>query len=442
MADKKESKAQMAAATQPTTANRTGSWRFEKPVFVEQIAPCREACPVGEDIPTIMALNDAGAFEEAYRRILLENPFPGICGKLCFHPCEKVCHRRHFDQAVSIRDLENYVSNTARQSRLNIERPQSTRAPKAAVVGGGPAGLSTAYFLACLGYRVTILERNPHLVIYTQARKAPGILLRHLQWEVGQILSLDIDHYLNVRLSRNYIQDFTAEFDVIYISARAKRTVQRLLKNATKDMQTDRVTLPTGAKRTQTVMLSRIRGTDARVIYREPFSAADATDPGKKDADLSKYIVREIAAGKFAAMVIDISFQNAALDSVRQFTSGRLGALSMESYRQRRRSNSSHRTEHVVRFSDLNTASFRKSDRIQPSQSDGLYSKQQAARSARRCFKCGICTFCKKCDDYCPDLSIYVDAKQKYREIDYDHCKGCGICAAECPRAAIDWVKE
>ena len=442
MADKKESKAQMAAATQPTTANRTGSWRFEKPVFVEQIAPCREACPVGEDIPTIMALNDAGAFEEAYRRILLENPFPGICGKLCFHPCEKVCHRRHFDQAVSIRDLENYVSNTARQSRLNIERPQSTRAPKAAVVGGGPAGLSTAYFLACLGYRVTILERNPHLVIYTQARKAPGILLRHLQWEVGQILSLDIDHYLNVRLSRNYIQDFTAEFDVIYISARAKRTVQRLLKNATKDMQTDRVTLPTGAKRTQTVMLSRIRGTDARVIYREPFSAADATDPGKKDADLSKYIVREIAAGKFAAMVIDISFQNAALDSVRQFTSGRLGALSMESYRQRRRSNSSHRTEHVVRFSDLNTASFRKSDRIQPSQSDGLYSKQQAARSARRCFKCGICTFCKKCDDYCPDLSIYVDAKQKFREIDYDHCKGCGICAAECPRAAIDWVKE
>lgn len=442
MADKKKSKAQMAAATQPTTANRTGSWRFEKPVFVEQIAPCREACPVGEDIPTIMALNDAGAFEEAYRRILLENPFPGICGKLCFHPCEKVCNRRHFDQAVSIRDLENYVSNTARDSRLNIERPQSTRATKAAVVGGGPAGLSAAYFLACLGYRVTILERNPHLVIYTQARKAPGILLRHLQWEVGQILSLDIDHYLNVRLSRNYIQDFTAEFDVIYISARAKPTVQRLLKNATEDMQTDRVMLPTGAKRTQTVMLSRIRGTDARVIYREPFSAAGATDPGKKDADLSKYIVREIAAGKFAAMVIDISFQNADLQSVRQFTSGRLGALSMESYRQRRRSNSSHRTEHVVRFSDLNTAAFRKSDRIQPSPPDGRYSKRQALRSSRRCFKCGICTFCNKCDDYCPDLSIYVDAKQKYREIDYDHCKGCGICAAECPRAAIDWVKE
>jgi 2-oxoacid:acceptor oxidoreductase delta subunit (pyruvate/2-ketoisovalerate family) len=247
---------------------------------------------------------------------------------------------------------------------------------------------------------------------------------------------------LNVRLARNYVQDFTTEFDLIYISAKARRTVQRLINSATKDMLTERVTLPTGAKRTQTVMLSRIRGTDARVIYREPFSAAGVTDPGKKDADLSKHIVREIAAGKFAAMVIDISFQNADLQSVRQFTSGRLGALSMESYRQRRRSNSSHQTEHVVRFSDLNTASFRKSNRIQPSQRDGLYSKRQAVRSARRCFKCGICTFCNKCYDYCPDLSIYMDAKNKYREIDYDHCKGCGICAAECPRAAIGWVKE
>jgi 2-oxoacid:acceptor oxidoreductase delta subunit (pyruvate/2-ketoisovalerate family) len=255
-------------------------------------------------------------------------------------------------------------------------------------------------------------------------------------------MSLGIDHYLNVRLSRNYIQDFTAEFDVVYISAGSERTVHRLLKNATDEMQTDRVTLPTGAKRTQTVILSRVRGSDIRMIYREPLPAAGAADPGKKDFDLLKHIVREIAAGKFAAMVIDITFQNDALDSVRQFSSGRLGALSMESYRQRRRSDSVHRTGHVVRFSDLNTASFQKSNRIQPSQPDGLYSKRQALRSARRCFKCGICTFCKKCDDYCPDLSIYMDAKQKYREIDYDHCKGCGICAAECPRAAIDWVKE
>ena len=442
MADKKKSKAQMAAATQPTTANRTGAWRFEKPVFVEQIAPCREACPVGEDIPVIMALNDAGAFEEAYRRILLENPFPGICGKLCFHPCEKVYNRRRFDRAVSIRDLEYFISNTARQSQLKIERPQSTRAPKAAVVGGGPAGLSCAYFLACLGYTVTILEVNPQLEIYMPAWRGPRIMLRHLEWEVEQVMSLGIDLYLNVRLPQNYIQSFAAEFDAIYITAGSERTGHSLFKNAADEMRTDRVTLPAGAKRTMTVILSMVRGTDVRMIYREPFPAAGAEGPGKKNADLSKYIVREIAAGKFASMTIDISFQNAALDSVRQFASGRLGALSMESYRQRKHYDALHRTEHVVRISDLNTASFQKSKRIQPSQPEGLYSKRQAVRSARRCFKCGICTFCKKCYDYCPDVSIYMDPKQKHREIDYDHCKGCGICAAECPRAAIDWVKE
>ena len=432
----------MAAATQPTTANRTGAWRFEKPVFVEQIAPCREACPVGENIPVIMALNEANAFEEAYRRILLENPFPGICGKLCFHPCEKVCNRRRFDRAVSIRDLEYFISNRARQSQLKIERPQSTRAPKAAVVGGGPAGLSCAYFLACLGYSVTILEKNPQLEIYMLARQKPGISLNHLEWEVRQVLSLGIGHYLNVRLSQNSIQGFAADFDVIYISAGSERTRRSLLKNAIDKMQTDRVTLPAGTKRTRTLMLSRVRGSDARVIYPEPSPAANVVDPAKKDSNLSKSVAREIAAGKFAAMVIDISFQNAALNSVRQFASGRLGALSMESYRQRRSSDSSHQTEHVVRFSDLNTASFQKSNRIQPSQRGGLYSRRQAVQSAHRCFKCGICTFCNKCYDYCPDVSIYMDAKQKYRKIDYDHCKGCGICAAECPRAAIDWVKE
>ncbi len=442
MTDKNKSKTRMAAATQPTTGNRTGTWRFEKPVFVEQIAPCREACPVGEDIPAIMALNEAGAFEEAYRRILLENPFPGICGKLCFHPCEKVCNRRHFDQAVSIRDLEYFVSNVAYESRLKIERPKSTRAPKAAVVGGGPAGLSCAYFLACLGYCVTILEMNSQLEIYTPTVRETGISLKHLEWEVGQIISLGIDLRLNAKLSQNTLQKLIDEFNVIYISSGSERTGQGLLKSESDEIQTDRVTFSTGAKRTQTVMLSRVRGSDARVIYPEPSSAAGAADPGKKNSNLSKYIVREIAAGKFAAMVIDISFQNAALESIRQFASGRLGALSMESYRQRRSSNSSHRTEHVVRFSDLNTASFQKSNRIQPSQPDALYSKRQAVRSAHRCFKCGTCTFCYKCYDYCPDLSIYVDAKHKYRKIDYDHCKGCGICAAECPRAAIDWVKE
>ena len=62
--------------------------------------------------------------------------------------------------------------------------------------------------------------------------------------------------------------------------------------------------------------------------------------------------------------------------------------------------------------------------------------------SAGRCFNCGLCTFCFKCYDFCPDLSIIMDRDAGRREIDLDHCKGCGICAEECPRGAIDWVRE
>ena len=442
MVDKKKTEAPMAAATEPTTANRTGTWRFEKPVFVEQIAPCSEACPVGEDIPAIMALDESGAFEEAYQRILLENPFPGICGRLCFHPCEKVCNRRRFDQAVSIRDLEYFVSKTARESKFEIDKPKKMRAAKAAVFGSGPAGLSCAYFLARSGYRTTILEMNSQLRIYKLLHSEPKVSLTQLEWEIGQLLSLDIDLRLNVGSQHGIDPDLANEFDAIYIPSESWQICRSLLKESNDKSQTNRVILSTGANRSQTIMLARFRESNTKFVYPDVTGIKTDIDPPQKDGNLSKSFIREIASGKFAAMVIGLSLDAVDLKSVHQFVLGRLGALSMENYLQKGDSNTTHKTGHVVRFSDLNTASFQKSNRIQPSQPDLFYSKRQAARSARRCFKCGVCTFCYKCYNYCPDLSIYMDAKEKYRELDYSHCKGCGICATECPRAAIDWVKE
>ena len=442
MTDKKKSKPRLAAATQPTTGNRTGNWRFEKPVFVEQIAPCRAACPVGEDIPVIMALNDSGDFEEACHHIMLENPFPGICGKLCFHPCEKVCNRKHFDQAVSIRDLEYFVSQAARDFRFEIDQPRLDRKVKVAVAGGGPAGLSCAYFLAGLGYAVTILDSHPRLQIFTLLEANPAIFLTDLEREVESIISLGIDVRLNVGEAPDLAENFIAEYDVIYVPSGIGQWSRRLVKNLADEPHQKHVTLSTGAKRGRTLVLAGVRGSDTRLVYPDPFPDDGAGDSVKMDSDLSKSIVRDIAAGKFTAMVIDLSFRGAELESVRRFVSGRLGALSMASYHRNTSHRFPHRTDQVVRFSDLNTASFSKSNRIRPPKPDGLYTRKQAVDSARRCFKCGVCTFCRKCDDFCPDLSIVVDAEQKYREIDYDHCKGCGICAAECPRAAIAWVKE
>ena len=70
------------------------------------------------------------------------------------------------------------------------------------------------------------------------------------------------------------------------------------------------------------------------------------------------------------------------------------------------------------------------------------FSESQALRSAKRCFNCRICSFYSNCDEFCPDLAIHLNERSVEREIDYDHCKGCGICVEECPRAAIRMVPE
>ena len=97
----------MSAAVTPTTPNLTGSWRFERPVFINGIAPCREACPLGINIAEIMVYNKEGNFKQAYDKFCLENPFPGICGQVCFYPCQRVCNRGRFDEAISIKNLDH-----------------------------------------------------------------------------------------------------------------------------------------------------------------------------------------------------------------------------------------------------------------------------------------------------------------------------------------------
>jgi formate dehydrogenase beta subunit len=102
----------------------------------------------------------------------------------------------------------------------------------------------------------------------------------------------------------------------------------------------------------------------------------------------------------------------------------------------------------------LNLYDFRKSSRsflptLDPeeairgfSEVEGGFTQRKAVESARRCFNCGICSYCSICYQFCPDLAIRIDDREMLREIDYDHCKGCGICARECPVGFIEMVDE
>ncbi len=133
--------------------------------------PCREACPANVNVQAYVSLISQGRFREALGVIRKDNPFPAICGRVCFAPCEEACQRSEVDAPVGIRLLKRMVSDvefgSEREARGKLVPP--TKAEKVAVIGSGPAGLTAAYFLVKMGYPVTVFEKDPE----------PGGMLRY-----------------------------------------------------------------------------------------------------------------------------------------------------------------------------------------------------------------------------------------------------------------------
>src|SRR5438552_10199565 len=87
-------------------ANKTGTWRTERPVYVDRLPPCNNACPAGEDIQGWLYDAEAGDYEKAWRSLVNNNPLPAIMGRVCYHPCEDACNRGQVDSAVGIHAVE------------------------------------------------------------------------------------------------------------------------------------------------------------------------------------------------------------------------------------------------------------------------------------------------------------------------------------------------
>ena len=92
----------IAVSDRSTRANRTGSWKYIRPIYQDKVAPCNQACPAGIDIEASMNLVREGRVEEAVDLLLRENPFPATTGRVCYRQCERACNRASFDEAVSI----------------------------------------------------------------------------------------------------------------------------------------------------------------------------------------------------------------------------------------------------------------------------------------------------------------------------------------------------
>ncbi len=136
--------------------NKTGAWRTQRPFYENKTPPCNAACPAGNDIVGFIQKITQDDFEGAWHLIKEENPFPGICGRVCFHPCESKCNRGNFDEPIAIHALERFVADSATSLPKKIEKIPKKREEKIAIIGSGPAGMSCAYHLAKLHYEVTV----------------------------------------------------------------------------------------------------------------------------------------------------------------------------------------------------------------------------------------------------------------------------------------------
>jgi len=139
-------------------ANHTGSWRVERPVYVDRLPPCSNACPAGERVQQWLYQAEPGDYETAWRQLVEDNPFPAVMGRICYHPCETACNRAELDEAVGINAVERFLGDLAIERGWRLPRAGADTGKRVLVVGGGPAGLSCTYRLRRLGHQVHLVD--------------------------------------------------------------------------------------------------------------------------------------------------------------------------------------------------------------------------------------------------------------------------------------------
>ncbi|HET9092416.1 MAG TPA: hypothetical protein VFN50_08400, partial [Acidimicrobiales bacterium] len=125
-------------------ANHTGSWRVERPVYVDRLPPCNDGCPAGENIQGWLYHAEEGDYEAAWRLLAKDNPLPAVCGRVCYHPCETACNRAELDEAVGIHAVERFLGDRALEAGYETEPVLPPSGRRVLVVGSGPSGLSAA----------------------------------------------------------------------------------------------------------------------------------------------------------------------------------------------------------------------------------------------------------------------------------------------------------
>ena len=528
-------------------ANKTGTWRTERPVYVDRLPPCNAQCPAGEDIQGWLFHAESGDYETAWRHLTRDNPFPAIMGRVCYHSCEGACNRAKLDAAVGINSVERFLGDQALERGWAFDAPPAATDRHVLIVGAGPSGMSAAYQLRRLGHAVTVLEAGPLLGGMMRFGIPKYRLPRAvLDAEMQRIVAMGVTVQLNTKVFDLAKTMKEGGYDAAFLAVGAhiaKRTYipakdsSRILDavavlrsmegadGAEQPMLGRRVVVYGGGNTALDVARTakRLGATEAIIVYRRTrekmpahdFEVEEALQEGVlvkwlstikaagdgaltiekmvldgqglpqptgefetleadslilalgQDVDLSllddvpgltlkdgvvqvdpatmmtghpglfaggdmvpaeRNVTVAVGHGKKAARHIDAWLRGAKVEAAAKHGAATFERLNSWYY------SDAPKTLQPQLDIARRTSSF---DEVQ-----GGLSADNALFEARRCLSCGNCFECDNCYGVCPDNAVIKLGPGKGYEFNYDYCKGCGVCVAECPSGSIDMRPE
>ncbi len=214
---------------------KTGLWRYTKPLIKAKIPPCQTACPAGNWIQKFVSETGSENLGEAWQALILENPFPGVCGRVCYHPCELSCNRKELDSATSIHATERYLADHFFEKRPTLPLPKAKQNKKVAVVGSGPAGLAGAYFLAMMGYETVVYEARNELGGIPQIGIPRYRLPKEiLDKEIEDIIALGVEVKTGCRVGNDLQFADLLSHDAVFLATGAHRAAELNIPTETK----------------------------------------------------------------------------------------------------------------------------------------------------------------------------------------------------------------
>ena len=524
-------------------ANKTGTWRTERPVYVDRLPPCNNACPAGENIQRWLYLAEEGNYEGAWRQIMRDNPMPATMGRACYHPCEECCNRAKVDQAVGIHAVERFLGDLAILEGWGVKVEAKPSGKNVLIVGAGPSGLSCAYHLTLLGHKVTIDEAGPFAGGMMRFGIPKYRLPRDiLDAEIKRITDMGVVVRLNRKVGDLEEAMRGERFDAVFLAVGAHLAKRAYIPAGDASRILDALQLLRGVETGDQPLLGRrvivygggntaidaarsakrLGATETIVVYRRTrekmpahdFEVQEAIDEGVQFKWLSTikaesrgtFTVERMvldeggkprATGEFEEMQADSCVLALGQDADLSFLAnvkglkvtdgvvevgpdmmtGRRGVFAGGDMVPAERTitvaigHGKKAARHIDAFlrggvytpapkhelatlERLNTWYYTDAPQTEQPALDkarrqstfdevvGGLGESNALFEARRCMSCGNCFECDNCFGVCPDNAVIKLGPGNRYTFNYDYCKGCSLCATECPCGAIRMEPE